>query len=44
VINGLSIYRLSKLLGHSDVKTTARYAKLVDKLTVNEMSALDIAA
>jgi integrase len=44
VINGLSIYRLSKLMGHSDVKTTAKYAKLVDKLTVNEMSALDIAA
>ncbi|HQM85477.1 MAG TPA: tyrosine-type recombinase/integrase [bacterium] len=31
ISSGIDIYTTSKLLGHTDVKTTQQYAKLVDK-------------
>ncbi len=29
--NGVSIFEISKLLGHKDIKTTMRYAHLADR-------------
>ena len=31
ISSGIDLYTTSKLLGHTDIKTTQQYAKLVDK-------------
>ncbi len=40
--NGIDIYTVSKLLGHTDIKTTMIYAKIVDKLKVNAINTFTI--
>lgn len=38
--NGMSIETISKILGHTDIRTTQIYAKIVDKKVSDDMSAL----
>lgn len=40
---GVDLYTTSKLLGHSDIKVTQRYAEVVDRKKVAAASALDTA-
>jgi len=38
--NGVSIESVSKMLGHSNIKTTQHYAKILDLKVSNDMAAL----
>jgi len=38
---GNDIYTLSKLMGHSDIRVTQDYAKLIDKLKDDAMVRMD---
>jgi site-specific recombinase XerD len=38
--NGLSIESVSKMLGHTNIKTTQHYAKILDLKVSNDMAAL----
>ena len=38
---GADLYTISKLIGHTDVKTTQIYSKVVDKKKQQAMSLLD---
>lgn len=38
--NGIEIYTISKLLGHSDIKTTQVYAQIVDKMKAEAVDKL----
>ncbi len=44
IIGNVNIYTISKLLGHSSVKTTEIYAHLSDEALFEAMNAFDIAA
>ena len=38
--NGIPIESVSKMLGHTDIKTTQHYAKILDKKVSDDMLAL----
>lgn len=38
--NGVSIESVSKMLGHTNIKTTQHYAKILDKKVSDDMSVL----
>ncbi|HMG16991.1 MAG TPA: site-specific integrase [Saprospiraceae bacterium] len=40
ITNGVDIYTVSKLLGHSEIKTTQLYAKLVDKKKIEAVNTI----
>ncbi|MCD7963790.1 MAG: tyrosine-type recombinase/integrase [Rikenellaceae bacterium] len=40
MLNGVPIETISKMLGHSDIKTTQIYAKLSDTVVERDMEAL----
>ncbi len=42
IANGTDIYTVSKMLGHSDVKTTQLYAKIVDEKKTKAAEAINI--
>ena len=42
LILGVAIETASKLLGHSDIKTTQIYAKVIDKSKRDAVSKLDL--
>jgi integrase len=41
ITKNASVYTLSKILGHKNIKTTAIYAKVIDQLKIDAMKLLD---
>lgn len=42
LLKGIDIYTVSKLLGHSNIKTTERYAKVIDIMKIDAIKKLDL--